>query len=189
MKLWGLCLYLCIFLAGYSANNYCIYQVPRTLNTEIKFKNDFYVDTVVENPWIITAHAAEAGNENRILYKLKNATTLETITSGRTLYWKAYLRQLNLFGHRGKAFLLGKHRKPHNAYIEMMYRYGIFALVPYILMLIYNFCFAFRYFKRHQREKNMHFLYWQTCSAVGCCCWWRILNCLSFGCVGTAYIS
>lgn len=155
------------FVVGFMINSYCIYNIPRMLGTEIKFEKDFYLDTVTEHPFTLTVQAAEEGNENRILYKLKTSTSLETLTSGRTLYWKAYLRDMNLWGHRSKAYLLGAYRMPHNGYIAIMYRYGIFAVIPYILMVLYNLCYAVRYFWRHLYEDKKYSFF---VLAVMLCC-------------------
>ncbi len=119
------------------------------MNTEVKFEKDFYLDTITDHPFTMPVQAAEEGNENRLLYKLTHSTSLESLTTGRTVYWKAYLRELNLWGHKHMAHFLGANRMPHNGYLAMMYRYGIFAAVPYILMVLFNLWFAFRYFRRH----------------------------------------
>lgn len=153
----GFALYLLVFCAGGIADNAAVYQIPRMVDAEIKFQNDFYPETVTENPFLMTVRAAEEGNENRLLYKLKNSTSLEAFTTGRTLYWKAYLRELNLWGHKNKAHFLGANRMPHNGYIAMMYRYGIFAAVPYVLMVLWNLWYACRYFRRHWRRNGYAF--------------------------------
>lgn len=166
LKLWfcrrqvgflGLALYLAVFGAGYAADNYAVYHIPRALDREVKFEKDFYLDTVTEHPFLLTVQAAEEGNENRLWYKLKHSTSLEALTTGRTLYWKAHLRELNLWGHKNKAHFLGANRMPHNGYIAMMYRYGIFAAVPYVLMVLFNLWFACRYFRRHLLEQKHAF--------------------------------
>ena len=46
---------------------------------------------------------------------------------------------------------------PHNGYIAMMYRYGIFAAVPYVLMVLWNLWYACRYFRRHWRRNGYAF--------------------------------
>ncbi len=149
VRLLGLALYLLVFCAGFAADSNAVYHIPRLLNTEVKFEKDFYLDTITDHPFTMPVQAAEEGNENRLLYKLTHSTSLESLTTGRTVYWKAYLRELNLWGHKHMAHFLGANRMPHNGYLAMMYRYGIFAAVPYILMVLFNLWFAFRYFRRH----------------------------------------
>lgn len=157
IKILGFAVYLLVFCTGFVANAYGIYHVPRLINMEIKFEDDFYQESVTDHPFLLTVQAAEAGNGNRILYKLKTSTTLEMLTSGRTLYWKAYLRDMNLWGHKSNAYFLGATRLPHNGLIAMTYRYGIFAAVPYLLMLLMSYRYAARYCLRCRSEKKYAF--------------------------------
>lgn len=149
LKYYSIPVLMLVFIMGFLVNNHAIYRIPRALNTEVKFEKDFYMDTVTEHPFMLDVQAAEPGNDNRILYKLKTSVSLETLTSGRTLYWKAYLRELNLFGHYYNANFWGTGHMPHNGFIALMYRYGIFAAVPYILMVIYNLIYAVKYFWKY----------------------------------------
>lgn len=49
----------------------------------------------------------------------------------------AYFRNFNLFGNRKNVRLWGKLFDAQNSYIAMMYSYGLFTAIPYV-MLIYN---------------------------------------------------
>lgn len=153
----GLVVYLCLVGIGYVGCDFCVYNVPRMLNLEIKYENDFYMDTVVEHPFLLDVGAAEPGNDNRLLYKLKTSTSLDELTTGRSKFWKAYLREMNLWGHRNKARFYGKTQDAHNGVLEFMYRYGIFAAVPYILMVLYSLAYAVQYFGRHWRADKYAF--------------------------------
>lgn len=155
----GFALYLFVFAAGYAANGYGIYVVPRLVDAEIKFDNDFYQETVTEHPFLMTVQAAEEGDENRIWHKIKTSASLEALTSGRTLYWKAYLREINLWGHKNNARFLGEARLPHNALIAIMYRYGIFAAAPYLLLLLYSCLYACSYFRKRWRNNKYAFFF------------------------------
>lgn len=167
VKIFGLAFYLFVFCAGYLINESCIYHIPRQVNAEIKFERDLYLDTVTEHPFTLTVRASvQQETIDRIFYKLKKVTSLETLTTGRTLYWKAYARQINLWGHKGNAVFMGASHKAHNGLLDIMHRYGIFAAVPYILMLLFNLWYAWRYFRRHLSENK----YAYFVLAGMCCC-------------------
>ena len=154
MKLVGFALYLAVFGIGYIADGAGVYYIPRAVNAEIKFEKDFYPDTATDSPFTLVVQAAEEEEDgNRILEKLKSAS-LEQFTSGRTLYWKTYVRELNLWGHEKKARLLGGPRLAHNGFLLVMYRYGIFTVVPYTLMVVYSLLYAFRYTRRYFQKRK-----------------------------------
>lgn len=157
IRIWGIVVCLCFFGIGYAGIDFCTYHVPRALNLEIKYQNDFYIDTVTEHPFLVNVSAAEPGNDNRFLYKLRTSTSLDELTTGRTKYWKAYLRDMNLWGHKNKAHFYGKRQDAHNGILEFMHRYGIFMAIPYVLMLLYNLVYAWRYFIRHWKENKYAF--------------------------------
>lgn len=155
----GLLFCLIFLYAGHMLNGYCIYHIPRQLNAEIKFEKDLYLDAVTEHPFMITVKAEENRMENRILYKLKTSHSLEELTTRRTLYWKAYLREMNLWGHKGYAKFWGESHMSHNGLLAIMHRYGVFAGIPYVLMLIFNMGYAWRCFKKHLfKERYAYFI-------------------------------
>ena len=163
--IFGLVAYLVLFGIGYLLNGYCIYHIPRQVNSEIRFEKDIYVEPVTDHPFTLTVMAGEEGSVNRILDKLKSAS-LETLTTGRTLFWKAYLREINLWGHKSNARFWGGGHMPHNGLIAIMYRYGIFAVVPYLLMLLYGFCYTWRFFRRHLSEDR--YAYFVMANTISC---------------------
>ena len=61
-------------------------------------------------------------------------TDIETLTSLRNLYWAAYARAMNLFGHAYKHIFWGGTHWAHNGILWIAYYYGVFCAVPYILM-------------------------------------------------------
>lgn len=157
VRIIGLVAYLLVFSAGYLMSGFCVYHIPRALGTEVKFYDDLYLDSVQENPFVIDVRAAEPGNDNRLLYKLKTSVSLEELLSGRTLYWKAYVRDLNLLGHEKRAYFMGGARYPHNGVLSIMHRYGIFAGIPCMMLVIYFLGYSWRYFRRHYKEKKYAF--------------------------------
>ena len=110
-------------------------------------------------------YAAEAGDtekkgvmNNRIIQKLFGKQSFEKFTSRRNLYWAGYVRELNLLGNRNKVNLWGVNRWPHNGFIAIMYRYGIFAGIPYTIMVFANLFFAWKYMIT-QKNRYGYFLF------------------------------
>lgn len=72
--------------------------------------------------------------------QLSDPMTWEGITSttaiGTRQVWTEYLGRMNLFGHDGTLYVNRQKTMACNGLIEMAYRYGIFILVPYSLLLL-----------------------------------------------------
>ncbi len=137
------------------AGTWGLLHLPHILGTEIKIKSDADFDITVWNyfePKTVYAGQGEAEvsiMEHRIIKKLFGGQSLEKITSMRNLYWAAHLREMNLTGHAYKAKIWGGTRWPHNGVIAMMYRYGIFAGIPYTVMVGCCFFGGWRYLRRN----------------------------------------
>lgn len=58
--------------------------------------------------------------------------------------WENYLQKLNLFGHADIMTINQVKTGAYNGWIEMMYRYGLFILLPYILLFISVLASAWR---------------------------------------------
>lgn len=59
------------------------------------------------------------------------------IDSDKLTVWKNYSWRLNLFGNPESALeIFAVRMEPYNAYLAIAFRYGIFVLIPYILMQI-----------------------------------------------------
>ncbi len=136
------------------AGTWGLLHLPHILGTEIKIKSDADFDITVWNyfePETVYAGQEEADvsiMEHRIIKKLFGRQSLEKISSMRNFYWAAHLREMNLTGHAYKAKIWGGTRWPHNGVIAMMYRYGIFAGMPYVVMVGCCFFGGWRYLRR-----------------------------------------
>lgn len=121
-------------------------HIPVWLGTKVTFEKDVYIyaaDTdFFGNP--VKAQAA-----NRLIDKIKSIGDLEEMSSGRIVYWKDYIRQFNLWGNYGKGIVRAKLENPHNAVIGIGYRYGIFAIIPYVIIILYGL-----YYSYMEKEKN-----------------------------------
>lgn len=136
-----------------SGSNWSVFHIPRILDREICFEKDEGIEPITSNPLVIKSEAAEQG-KNRIFEKLKKSNSLESLTTGRSLYWKSYLREMNLWGHEEQLFMWGQRRMPHNGYLGIMHRYGIFAGIPYLLMVLWNIMYALYYYKKDSKNRK-----------------------------------
>lgn len=99
--------------------------------TEVFPYKALYISMEWKNPFVEQVYAA---SENRVVRKLMSLTDIETLTSLRNLYWAAYARAMNLFGHTYKHIFWGETHWAHNGILWIAYYYGVFCAVPYILM-------------------------------------------------------
>lgn len=153
-------------LPVYLSVDYIIKTVPIKLNTTVTLEDDGYQpddQSVLKSNGQSTSllftkrvYAASAELEkadNIRIFDKFSANSLETLTSGRTLFWKGYLRRMNLFGHYDYANVMGKKQHAHCSLFMIAYRYGVFTVIPYIFMLCYAFAEAFRYMMQDVTHK------------------------------------
>lgn len=110
-----------------------IHTLPERLKTNIEFKNDA-VEIMTKRKVVYAAQADS--NESRVIYSL-SGTSLEGITSGRTIFWKAYLREMNWLGHKKYANVLGKPQNSHCALLQIPYQFGVLTVIPYFFFLLF----------------------------------------------------
>ena len=138
-----------------------VHTVPYLLHTQVKFEKDYYsaVSEETNSIWFEKVYAAdtETGENNwltnsRVYRSITEKKSLEAITSERTLYWKAYLREMNLFGHCDKLELWGSKRSAHNGILQMIYFYGVLTIIPYSLLYVLFFKGACNVWKEGKKE-------------------------------------
>lgn len=128
--------YLCI--------DWGINHIPQFLGSSVTFIGE---EPTAKRQYGMVVYASdlkEKFDNSRIGQKFSNTTFSEMI-SGRDYYYRTYLRDMNLFGHSNNPKMWGKRRLPHNAVLGIAHRYGVFAVVPYILMLVMVIIRTFRY--------------------------------------------
>lgn len=143
------------FLCGW-----CIQNIPRKLGTQIIFPRDDY-RLEVELP-SLTLKAEAAGvieniKNSKAVQKILTSSDIETLTSGRNLYWAAYLRNMNLWGHPYQLEIWGIGRGEHSGFIIIAYRYGVFAIVPYLLYIGLTIWYAWKYLRYKGKEQIYRF--------------------------------
>ncbi len=131
-------------------------NIPQAAGTAITYEGE---TTALRLNTIPVAYAAEADGseqESRLAQKF-SSPTLSRILSGRDYYYRTYLRDMNLSGHRAYPKMYGHRRLPHNAVIGIAHRYGVFAAVPYVLMLTAVIAGTIRYGRRKQKYSGVPF--------------------------------
>lgn len=110
---------------------------------------------IVQKAEIFTIHA-EASNMSRILIKFTAAKNLNEFSSGRIGIWIDYLRNVGILGKNKYIFFdrIGYELAVHNGIIATMYITGIFAVIPYVIMLFYSFKYACIYLKRNAYKQR-----------------------------------
>lgn len=105
--------------------------IPSLLNTEVEYKKETLVtgkdDEAKERFQALEPDLARA--------KQREDRELPVI-------WKNYLRKINLMGNPGAVQVFREKTPAYNGYVYMMYRYGIFILVPYVVFQICMVGFA-----------------------------------------------
>lgn len=139
------------FLCGW-----CIQNIPQKFGTQVIFPRDDYRLEVKAPTLTLEAEAAgviENIKNSRAVQKVLTSSDIEMLTSGRNLYWGAYLRNMNLWGHPYQLEIWGKGRGEHSGFITIAYRYGVFAIVPYLLYIGLTIKYGWRYLRE---KKNGH---------------------------------
>lgn len=97
----------------------------------------------ISSPLSLKVEAAgDTGLSDRIIQKITSGEWYSLFT-GRTLVWKTYIRNWNLFGHTGNLESLdGVWAHAHNAVLQMINNYGIFMMIPYLILLYYSIKYA-----------------------------------------------
>ena len=77
------------------------------------------------------------------LYQQMFPITLENVTSKDTINvmgsWKNYARMMGLYGNATQIYRNREPVQAYNGYLDLMYHYGIFAVIPFVLYQIYGF--------------------------------------------------
>lgn len=118
-------------------------NIPKAMGTELILEDET-VSLKLDTAPVALAAEENGVHTSRLVQKFSNST-LSQILSGRDYYYRTYLRDMNLFGHRVSPIMWGHYRHPHNAILGVAHRYGVFVTVPYLIMLITVIVGTFRY--------------------------------------------
>lgn len=126
-------------------------------------------------PWDSTVPNEAAGNasafaaEMPALQAIVYNPELTNFLSGRNLYWMEYLRDFNFFGHEYYPSMWGGARYPHNGILGIIYRYGVLAAVPYILMFVNAIIITFKAFIKNRYASEYAFYMWICVIGISLC--------------------
>lgn len=99
--------------------------LPAFLGTEIEYQHETLISNV-SGEEMKKFEALEPG--------LAKARSYQDQEYG--IKWKNYVRRLGLNGKRGRLMVNRRRTTAYNGYIQMAYQYGIFILLPYIMVQI-----------------------------------------------------
>lgn len=136
------------FVPVYGGITWSLQHTSQSLNSAITFEGETPSAKLTFGTVSYAADIGEKLKDSRLGSKFSQMT-VSGLLSGRNYYWKTYLRNMNLLGHKERPIMWGKHIFPHNAVIGIAYNYGIFASIPYIIMLLAIIERTFRYSRKN----------------------------------------
>lgn len=133
-----------LLIPTYIGIDWGINHIPQKLDTAITLKGEI---PVAKTEYGLVAQAADIEKtiKNSRLGQKFSSGSFSTIISWRDYYYRTYLREMNLLGHKDLPVMWGHRRLPHNAILGIAYQYGVLAVIPYILMLLYVIVRTWRY--------------------------------------------
>ena len=150
-----LALVLCI-VPVYGGITWGLQNIPQMVGNELTFKGETPVAKTSYGMVVQAADIGERLKSTRLGQKFSSAS-VSGILSGRNYYYKTYLRNMNLVGHKDRPVMWGHRRQPHNAVLGIAYNYGVFTAVPYLIMLIAVVERTFRYSRRKGQLASVPF--------------------------------
>lgn len=147
---------LMLLLPVYKGIDLGIKNVPTMFGTEVTIEGE---QAWERESWGMSVNAADLKDKlerTRIARKF-NSFSISDMLGGRDYYYRTFLREMNLFGHMEAPYLWGYKRNAHNAVLAIAYRYGIFASVPYIIILVATLVNTFKYGRKKEKYAAIPF--------------------------------
>lgn len=148
--------FMILLIPVYMGIDWGINNIPHKLGRTITFEGEESSARIEYGMVVHASDLKEKFERNRLVQKFSRSN-LSGMLSGRDYYYRAFLRDMNLFGHKKRVRVWGYERLPHNAIIAIAHRYGVFASIPYIVMLITVISRTFKYSKRKSEYAAMPF--------------------------------
>lgn len=148
--------FMILLIPVYMGIDWGINNIPHKLGRTITFEGEESSARIEYGMVVHASDLKEKFERNRLVQKFSR-NNLSGMLSGRDYYYRAFLRDMNLFGHKKRVRVWGYERLPHNAIIAIAHRYGVFASIPYIVMLITVISRTFKYSKRKSEYAAMPF--------------------------------
>ena len=146
-----------------------IRTLPEVFHTTVSYPEEMDYAKGEEAPLFAgeTVYALESGaptgqesySEYRVIEKLFSSRTIDSFLTGRGNNFTAYLKDMNLFGHKKKPMVYGAStRYAHNGLLAYAHTYGVYAAVPYIVMNLYFLYYAFLYWRKGRGRNAFSYL-------------------------------
>lgn len=142
-------------------------SLPIVFNLSIQYENDVFETNKPKE--IVQALNSEMPE---VLEGVQHKDDLEL-----SIIQKTYFRNIGIIGNSHKAKVFGKETPAYSGYIEIAYKYGVFALGAYILFQLYCICFGlYKYVqstkknKAYKRGRDYDFLVFIISIAFVCNC-------------------
>ncbi len=148
--------FMILLIPVYISVDWGINHIPHKLGRTITFEGE-EPSARIEYGMVVHASDLKERLAGSRLGQKFNRSNLSGMLSGRDYYYRAFLRDMNLFGHKKRVKVWGYERLPHNAIIGIAHKYGVFASIPYIMMLITVISRTFKYSKRRSEYAAMPF--------------------------------
>ncbi len=150
------------FAAGAAALYYfAVKNVPWKLQSMVQYKKETYESR--KDPSVISI-LAESGIG--VYQNVKIHSWDQQI-----LIWKEYIREINLFGHKLPGLrIMGRQQQAQNQFLQIIFRYGIIAVIPYAAMF-------YRALKRAMKvlwDTRRHWKCTDLLAAGGFLFWWIV---------------
>ena len=130
----------------YFPNDYWMIGAPETGKSQQEIPDDILMKDEYQSLfWGNYVYAEEMDTTSSRF--LKKFPSLDILSSGRITIYKEYIGHLNLWGHKKDLSVGGMKYRAHNAILQIGYRYGIFAIIPYTIMILYVIYYGVYYLK------------------------------------------
>lgn len=123
-------------------------KLPETLGTDMQ----------IEDEQLISRLSSEELTLYQLLLpeELENAVSEDTLEIG--LYQKSYARMIGLVGNIEQIYVYREPVSAYNGYLAVMYRYGIYAVLPFLLYQIWAVHTALGNCLREERKEHLWIL-------------------------------
>ncbi len=169
-------LFLCMLLAlpVLVAQDAGLRRLADKLGTTVYFPNDYWMigapgegmSSNGESDEILMREEYQGMFRGNYVYAAESETaagrflgrfpSLDILSSGRITIYKEHIGHLNLWGHKTDLSVGGMKYRAHNAILQVGYRYGIFTMIPYTVMVLYLIYYGICYLKKYSVKRKSY---------------------------------
>lgn len=157
------CILLMMFCLAYPVfvlSDWGLHNICSKYGVQLIFKNDLY-KTEISNYRLPGTEIVNAATilDSKVVNKLTKSKNIDQLTSGRTQFYRIYIQKMNLWGHSEPATINGNKSYAHNAILMIAYRYGVFAAIPYAMLMAFFVILAGKNLWRNSMSMEAWFLF------------------------------